>query len=88
MNTPHDTSSLPPSGHLPEPYQLLTTQMAHDAGYPPVVTRAIRNDGRFRTYGFRSALRNIYILTENDVVVMVTSNRKFVELAYSIEPGA
>jgi hypothetical protein len=81
-----DTTLPPPGRHVPEIYQLFTPIMAQQARFPSIVTQVIHDTGRFRCYGYRSALRNVYILTENNIVIMLTSNRRFVELAYTIEP--
>jgi hypothetical protein len=71
-----------PSRHIPQIYEVFTPAMAATGGFMPVVDPAIRISKRFRTYVYSSALRQVYITTEDHIVLLFTSNRRIVELTY------
>jgi hypothetical protein len=80
------SQTIPPARPHVEIGQMLTPPIASAEGMMPVVTPDIRLSGHFRTYMFSSNLRVIYCLCEDHIVVLLTSNRRFVELAYTAEP--
>lgn len=80
-------TTIPPTPRV-EIGMLLTPLAAaqqHFTAYVDVYN-GISSLGRFRTYAFSSALRTIYCLTEDAIIVMLTSNVRFVQLAYTLEP--
>jgi hypothetical protein len=76
-------SNFTPLHPVPEIGQVLSPQTAQQAGFMAVVTPDIRATGKLRTYLFATGLRTVYILTEDHQVVLLTSNRRWVELIYT-----